>query len=153
MGARYRFVLARAGAAKPGVITSASQDPNADIARRDEYPGLVYRRPEPYSFQVYKEEEGTDAVRFVGSVDVSLPNLAPLERMAFPELAITTRDGVAFRDGMPVAATGLPPRKRHRITIHFESGNGDDKKRAAEASAPQAPASAPPPGQHTSDEG
>jgi hypothetical protein len=44
-----------------------------------------------------KECGTSNAVRFVGAVQVSLPNLAPLERMGFSELAFTMQDGVAFR--------------------------------------------------------
>jgi hypothetical protein len=129
VGARYKFVMTRVGTATPRAIVE-------EVDGRDQYPGLVYRRPEPYSFAIYREEEGAEAVRFVGAVDMSLPNLAPVERMAFPELAITTQDSVAFRDGMRVAGTGLPVRKRHKITIHFESGR-DKGERRSEAHSPQ----------------
>jgi hypothetical protein len=42
--------------------------------------------------------------------------------MAFPELAITTQEGVAFRDGMLVARTGAPTQKRRGFFIEFDSG-------------------------------
>jgi hypothetical protein len=131
LGARYRFVLTRVGTGTPRVITSAPDELDVrkrhllvdNIGGRDQYPGLVYRRREPYVFEIYKEQEGMETVRFVGAVQVSLPNLAPPERMAFPELAIATREGVVFRDGMLVARTGVPVQRRRGIEIRFESGS------------------------------
>jgi hypothetical protein len=142
LGARYRFVLTQVGKSSPRVITSSSDglDPRRRVPagateRRTSYQGFVYRRPEPYVFAIYEEEEGGEAVHFVSSVQVSLPNLAPIEVVNNPDLYIRTQQDLVLRDGMLAARSDVPVQRQRGLRIRFESGS-EQKRADAKSTTP-----------------
>src|SRR5689334_9341855 len=69
-GAQYRFVLSRVDPSVPQVVA-----PSLDAV----YAGLIYRRAEHFILSIFKVlGDRNDALTFVTSTEVSMPNAAPL---------------------------------------------------------------------------